>query len=363
MHDRGKGGRPGASATTRSITFRVAEPETSRPLRGVRLSQDVRIPSDQLDFTRTRNGWSLKLPRPPVNRMEYQFELIHHDGGTETTETTETLCDPANPLRARGPFGEKSVLELPGYRRPIWLATEPPPGTRRPLLVSTRALQHEVAGTLWCPEGLAVGVEAPLLVVHDGPEYDELSSLTHYLAAAVATGALPPLRAALLAPGPRDEVYSASGAYTRALARAVLPRLRAEAATTVVIGMGASLGALAMLHAQRRHADAFDGLFLQSGSFFHPRYDAHERTFPRYQRIASSVDGVLRAGGHPNPVPVTMTCGGIEENVENNRVMARALGAQGYDAVLREVRDVHNYTAWRDCFQPHLADLIGKVLG
>ncbi len=315
------------------------------------------MPADQLDFARTASGWLLELERPEVDRMEYHLELAHADGGTET------VCDPANPLRARGAFGDASVLELPGYRRPTWLATEADPGNRLPLLVSTRALRHEVAVTLWSPAGLAVGDEAPLLVVHDGPEYDDLSSLTHFLAASVAAGTLAPVRAALLSPGPRDDVYSADGAYTRALARAVVPRLRRVAATSAVIGMGASLGALALLHAQRRHATVFDGLFLQSGSYFHPRYDAHERRFPHYQRIATSVDGVLRAGGHLAPVPVTMTCGGIEENVENNRVMARALSAQGYDAVLHEVRDMHNYTAWRDAFDPHLPALVGKVPG
>jgi enterochelin esterase family protein len=121
-----------------------------------------------------------------------------------------------------------------------------------------------------------------------------------------------------------------------------------------------------MLHAQRRHAGTFDGLFLQSGSFFHPRFDAHERRFPYYDRIVRAVDAVLRApvgdDGWPDPVPVALTCGAIEENVENNRVMTRALAAQGYDAGLHEVRDVHNYVAWRDALHPHLTDLLGRVL-
>ena len=55
------------------------------------------------------------------------------------------------------------------------------------------------------------------------------------------------------------------------------------------VGMGASLGALAMLHAQRRFARMFAGLFLQSGSFFMPRYDSQESGFSRYARITVSV--------------------------------------------------------------------------
>jgi enterochelin esterase family protein len=41
--------------------------------------------------------------------------------------------------------------------------------------------------------------------------------------------------------------------------------------------------------------------------------------------------------------------------------MARALSAQDYDVTLREVRDVHSYTAWRDAFEPSLTRLIREV--
>ena len=69
--------------------------------------------------------------------------------------------------------------------------------------------------------------------------------------------------------------------------------------------MGASLGGLAMLHAQRRFPRAFGALFLQSGCFFMPRYDAHERRFSRYARIMRFVRDTLRDGEYAIPVPVT----------------------------------------------------------
>ena len=40
---------------------------------------------------------------------------MHADGGSER------VCDPGNPLRAPGAFGEKSVLLLDGYEPPPWL--------------------------------------------------------------------------------------------------------------------------------------------------------------------------------------------------------------------------------------------------
>ena len=56
-----------------------------------------------------------------------------------------------------------------------------------------------------------------------------------------------------------------------------------------------------------------------------------------------------------------LTCGVIEENVANNRLMEQTLQARGYPASLQEVPDVHNYTAWRDALDPHLTALAGQV--
>jgi enterochelin esterase-like enzyme len=60
-------------------------------------------------------------------------------------------------------------------------------------------------------------------------------------------------------------------------------------------------------------------------------------------------------------VPIVLTCGAIEENVSNNRLVGQALRARGYAAALHEVPDMHNYTAWRDAFDPHLTQLLAKV--
>jgi enterochelin esterase family protein len=149
--------------------------------------------------------------------------------------------------------------------------------------------------------------------------------------------------------------------YTRALCTTVLPAITGRVATSWRVGMGASLGALAMLHAHCRYPDAFDALFLQSGSFFLPRFDSHERSFPYYRRVVRFVTDVHAGGLPPRPVPAVLTCGVIEENLENNRLMVKTLGGGGYPATLHEVPDMHNYTAWRDAFDPCLTELLGRV--
>jgi enterochelin esterase-like enzyme len=336
------------------VLLRLADPDERYA--AVRLCSDLPLPDGARAYARRDGEWRLELPPPPVARVEYQLEVVHRDGGTEL------LCDPGNPHRAPGAFGEKSVLLLPGYAPPGWLAREGVPGRTHHLTVRGRGLGARVAISLWSPEDADAAEPLPLLVAHDGPEYDELAALTRFAAVAIRAGELPRHRLALLAPGERDEWYSASARYADAMVTDVLPALRSTVSVRdAPAGMGTSLGALAMLHVQRRHPRALGALFLQSGSFFMPRFDAHEGRFPRYRRIVRFVSTTLRDGAHASPVPVTLTCGSAEENVHNNRVMARALSAQGYAAELHEVPDMHNYTAWRDAFEPHLTGLLARA--
>jgi enterochelin esterase-like enzyme len=228
--------------------------------------------------------------------------------------------------------------------------------------VRGRGLGAEIRVRVWSPADADPTEPLPLLAAHDGPEYDELAALTRFAAVAIRAGELPRHRVALLDPGVRDEWYSASARYGAAMVRDALPAIRAAVAVRgAPVGMGTSLGALAMLHVQRRHPGVLGAMFLQSGSFFTPRFDAHEARFPRYRRIVRFVRETLLETTHRDPVPVTLTCGSAEENVHNNRLMARALSTQGYPVAFHEVPDLHNYTAWRDAFDPHLTGLLARA--
>ncbi len=178
----------------------------------------------------------------------------------------------------------------------------------------------------------------------------------------IERGAVTPFRVALLPPGDRNEWYSASATYGRALCTRIVPALRAQFPVAGrPVGIGASLGALSMLHAHRGWPWTFAGLFMQSGSFFVPRYDGHESGFQRYARVTRFVGRVLRTPEWSEPVPTVITCGAKEENVHNNRLMAAALAAQGYPVTAHEVADLHNFTSWRDAFDPWLTRLLGRL--
>jgi enterochelin esterase-like enzyme len=320
------------------LTFRVADPD--RRYVAVRLSSDLPLDGK---FQRDGDDWVLELDPPGIARLEYELDVQLADG------TTETILDPDNPNRAPGAFGDKSVMLTPGYEPPAWLEADAVAGETTDLSLRARGLGTAMPVRLWDGGG------GPLLVAHDGPELDALAGLTQYSGAMIAAGELPPHRVALLSPGPRDEWYSGSARYARALADDVLPALN----PVDPVGMGVSLGALAMLHAHVR--TPFAGLFLQSGSFFVLRHDAHEHRHPRFRRIIRVTRELQRDAGIPEPV--VMTCGFAEENRANNRLMAAALAAQEFHVQLHEVRDMHNYTAWRDALHPHLTRLLAEVWG
>ena len=274
-------------------------------------------------------------------RFEYQFELV------DRKRRSSWVVDPANPKRASGPWGEKSVWEAADYEPPDWVAAEPL-AAPEPGVVTSHVLEAELPALLWAHPDATV--RSPLLVVHDGPEYAEHSALLTLL------GQLPPLRAVLLAPLDRDEIYSASPRYARALAEEILPALPPA---PVRVGLGSSLGALALFHAHRRHPGSFDALFLQSGSFFR-RAESYERSFPRYERIARFMGGVHR-NRPEQTIPIVLTCGTVEENLAANRALEETLRRRGYDARLHEIRDGHNWVAWRDSLHPHLLRLLQRL--
>jgi enterochelin esterase-like enzyme len=197
---------------------------------------------------------------------------------------------------------------------------------------------------------------APLLVVLDGPDYVSRARLLAVLRRQVEAGALPAHRVALVHADDRFEAFSASARYGRALAATLDELGRGRR-----VGVGASLGALALLHVHRLEPRVFAGLFLQSGSFFRRRTDAQERGFRRFGRIDRFVGSVLRSGDGARPVPTTITCALDEENYANNAALAQALAAQGYAVDFHAARGTHDWPTWRRALESHLPTLLRRV--
>jgi enterochelin esterase family protein len=336
------------------VRFRFADPAGAYA--AVSLDCSPAVPGPR-GFTAVDGHWELRLPRPSLQRIEYRLELTRPDG------SRETVADPGNPLRVPTVFGERSVVELPGYAAPAWLRAPAVGGSRRTLaVVGETAAALPV--TVWSPEGSADHDPLPLLVVHDGPEYDRYAAITRYSAAQAAAGALPAHRVALAQPVERDAWYSASPRYLRTLVEDGLAQVTQEYATTgPVVVMGASLGGLTALLAGLLGAPQVGGVFAQSGSFFRVRHDDDESGFRYFGRISRTVEAVLDARHTEHPLHVAMTCGALEGNLSNNEDMASALRRAGHEVAFSRVPDLHSYTAWRDALDPALTDLLRKCWG
>ncbi|GAA0530188.1 hypothetical protein GCM10010172_08650 [Paractinoplanes ferrugineus] len=338
----------GAWCDGSAVCFRF--PDQNQQLASVRLICQF-LGSPEFRYAPDRHGWDLRRPRPETARIEYKLELTHRDG------RRETVCDPGNPRRAPGGFGDSSVLWCPDYREPDWLHLPTADGDWQDVRLAAPALKAELTARVWSPAGAGGRV----LLAHDGPDYDMYAELGRFAAASIAAGRVAPFHLVLLPAGERLEWYAASSPYAKSLGLEILPVLLDRlGASAPIVGAGASLGALAMLHAQRRAPERFAGLFLQSGSYFQRRFDAQESGFARYQRITRFVSSVLKASTGP-AIAATLTCGTVEENLANNRSMAAALRGQGYEVTFAENRDAHNWIGWRDAFDPHLTTLLQRV--
>ena len=162
-----------------AVDFELPDPE--RRFERVSLYQEIARPRVGPPFELNGGAWQLRLPRPRADRLEYLLEI---DGALTT--------DPTNPLRAPGPFGDKSVIEWPEYQTPRWLDTAAPAGTVEPVDIRYRRLDASVRVLLYAtPERPTPG--APLLVVHDGPEYAQFSELTRFLDVMSSESRIPPL--------------------------------------------------------------------------------------------------------------------------------------------------------------------------
>ncbi|WP_246485937.1 alpha/beta hydrolase [Kribbella qitaiheensis] len=330
------------------VVFRLADPEHALP--GVRLWEELGIAAELLEFKPVDYGWELRLARPSVHRMEYLFDVA--DLGMRT--------DPTNPRVVGGAFGEHSWLPLPGYVEPRWIAIEPIAADLTLLAVETTPV-GPVDVQVWAPAGIAPGFELPLLLSHDGPEFAAYAGLTHYAGAMVADGTLPPFRLALIRPTSRNLWYAANPQYAEALTGHVLPAIASQYKSKLPVLMGASLGGLAALYAEWHHPGTFDGLFLQSASFFTLSTDPQESKFEYYAEVTGFVNQVLEATAAPTRPALGMTAGTPEENVHNNRVMAAHLTELGLDVDFNETPDMHNFTAWRDVFDPTLTELLQRT--
>jgi enterochelin esterase family protein len=289
--------------------------------------------------------WHLRVPAEDGGRFEYKIKIVGAHG-----ETWD--LDPLNPHRAADPFGENSVAMSHGYARPDWsLPRGAPAGELRELPVESATFGHARDERVYLPAGYDLEAPYPLVIIHDGGDYDDYAELTTSLDNLIAAGDVPPLIALLIQAGDRMSEYPRGRRHARYVVQELLPALEARHAVSRRaedrVLMGASLGAVASLATAFRFPGVFGGLILKSGSFILDPAKLRHRTHPVFGRVERLVRAIERAPDPP-PTRVFVSTGELEGLAEENRALAEALEARGMDVRFQSAWDGHHWHAWRD---------------
>ena len=282
--------------------------------------------------------WWLALALPDGARLEYKIEVQrdHH---------AEWVNDPLNPVTTTNPFGTNSVCRGFGYRVPdfaeVYEGT--PNGSFEDHWIGSR-LGGNRKLTIYKPVGLDHNHRYPLLFVHDGGDYLTYGSMALILDNLIHWRVIPPVIAAFSWPGDRLHEYSANRDHADFVVHEALPVIEGNYPVSERrFVMGASLGAVAALHAAWVHQGTFQGLLLQSGTF------AQTAGWEAAQALLGPVADLLHHL-EPSRLPrrVFLSCGTFERMIGENRYMAQRLETAGLEVKYRESRDGHTWEAWRD---------------
>jgi len=296
--------------------------------------------------------WHTYLALAPGSRLEYKIEVVREGQG-------EWLTDPLNPVLAHDPFGANSVCQAYGYERPAWTLPNPavPAGQLDELQLYSGVFAQQRSIPLYLPAGFKRRRRYPLLIAHDGMDYLHYSQMQTVLDNLIAAGVIAPLLVAFSQPEDRLIEYTGDVRHARFLALELLPFLTELLPLRHSMHsrglMGASLGAVASLHAAWRYPGRFGVLLLQSGSFAASAVSLRKRG-PVFDRVIEFMDAFRAAPGYP-ALKLFLSCGLYESLIVENRAMDAFLRDVGLSVCYRESYDGHNWENWRD----HMCDGLG----
>ena len=288
--------------------------------------------------------WILALALPAGSRFEYKLEV-------KRGAASEWILDPLNPLKASDPFGANSVCQGHGYVPPEWTLTDAGArtGAFEQLAIDSRHLGRRHV-ELYLPARFRRTRRYPLLVLHDGGDYLRYAQLKTVLDNLIHRLEIPPLVVALTAAADRLREYAGLDAHADFLVEELLPAVAARVPLdpdpALRCAMGASLGAVASLHAAWRHPGAFGRLLLQSGSFAFTDIGENRRG-PAFEPVVRFMNAFRTRPGRPAE-RIYLCCGIYESLIYENRSIAPLLMATGMEVRYVEARDGHNWENWRD---------------
>lgn len=226
-----------------------------------------------------------------------------------------------------------------------------------------RGLQRDVHVRLW-PDDIPADQPRPLLIAHDGTDYDKIAGLTERAGGLMASGRVRPFRVALVDPefDLRTNWYSCSPEYADAFKHSVIPEISQRVHVEGrIAAMGASLGAISLLHIEYDNPGTFGALMLQSTSFHHERFISREEVnYGERDRVEAFVE---KLGSTPFAAELMQI--GITWNegpgVPGNNVMSNILSIQGHTLEGGLVAGGHDYPSWGNALDPYLGNVLART--
>lgn len=289
--------------------------------------------------------WALTMELPGKSRFEYKFEVVR--GGERSL-----VLDALNEVEAQDPFGSNSVCQGFGYQRPQWTLADPDArsGTLSSLRLESRAFGGRREVQVYLPARYRASRLYPLLIVHDGLDYLRYADLKIVLDNLIHRLEIPAMVVALTQSPDRLSEYTGDTRHARFIGEELLPVMTDKFPLLDDSNarglMGASLGAVASLHAASTYPDRFGRLLLQSGSFAFSDLGQHQKG-PIWDPVVKFVNAYRKK---PFAVAdkVYLSCGIYESLIYENRSLVPLLQAQGMQVHFEEARDAHNWENWRD---------------
>lgn len=289
--------------------------------------------------------WAITIELPEKSRIEYKFELVR-------AGAHELVLDPLNDVIAHDPFGANSVCQGYRYERPDWTEhdAEAREGSIERVEIESKAFRERRDVQVYLPARLRKNRRYPLLVVHDGQDYQRFAALKTVLDNLIHRLEIPQMIVAMTDSPDRLKEYAGYDAHADFLANDLLPLLANKFPLideSYARGiMGASFGGVASLHAAWRYPGLFGRLLLQSGSFAFSDLGPHERGAV-FDPVVRFMNEFRENPGQPGD-KIYMSCGMYESLIYENRSLVPRLQAQGINVKFEEARDAHNWENWRD---------------
>jgi len=290
--------------------------------------------------------WHYTLTLPHNSRMEYKYEVIRG-------RSRGLVLDPLNPRRAYDPYGTNSVCHGTGYVEPPWAEPDPqaPPGRVEETRVHSAAFGGDRRVLVYLPPRMRPRRRYPVLVAHDGEDYARFARLQTVLDNLIHRLEIPQMVVALTQSPDRSTEYAAEERHAAFLVDDLLPHLSAHFHGSALAEqrglLGASLGAVASLHAAWKRPGTFGRLLLESGSFAFTDIGKGRREGPVFERVIRFVNAFRETPGRPAE-RMFVSCGVYESLIYENRSLYPLLQTSGVDVRYVEVRDGHNWENWRD---------------